>query len=354
MVVLGGFVPTTFVLRYDFRTPGASRAERQEVYARALEQARFAEAHGAMAVMVSEHHVAGDGFLPSPVPVAAALAAATTTLPVAVSALLVNLYDPVRLAEDLAVVDHLSGGRVSYTVGLGYRAEEYAHFGRSWERRGAEMEERLGILLGLLRGEEVEVEGRRVRLDPLPCSDPHPMIFYGGGTPVAARRAARLGLGFAPQQPDRELKELYRATCRELGRDPGFVMMPPPGPAYVFCAEDPDRFWAEHGHHLLADAQGYARWGGAQQHFVRDDSATVEELRAAGRYLVGSPDELVARARDGRLPLITAHAACGGLPAEASWESLRLIGERVLPGAHSAQAGSQPSTSSAPREAGPA
>ena len=76
-----------------------------------------------------------------PESVAAAFAAATTQVPLSISALLVNLYDPIRLAEDIAVLDNLSGGRVSYTFGLGYRREEYDLFGASWETRGADIEE---------------------------------------------------------------------------------------------------------------------------------------------------------------------------------------------------------------------
>ncbi|MDP9822157.1 LLM class flavin-dependent oxidoreductase [Nocardioides massiliensis] len=322
---------TFFVLRYDFRAPGVSRSERQELYARALEQAPYVEQHGFGGVTLSEHHASDDGYLPSPIPVASAVAAVTSTIPISISALLANLYDPVRLAEDIVVLDHLSAGRVSYTFGLGYRPEEYAHFGREWSSRGRAIEQQLTVLLQLLTGEEVEVDGRRVRVSPPPYSDPHPVFLYGGGTPAAARRAARLGMHFSPQQADPALKQLYRDTCAELGRKHGFVMMPPEGPAAVFCSEDPDRFWAEHGRHLLADAQGYSRWSGAHQHHVRDDSGTVAELRAAGRYVVGTPDELIARGQAGTLPLVTAHAACGGLPAEPSWESLRLLAEKVKP-----------------------
>jgi alkanesulfonate monooxygenase SsuD/methylene tetrahydromethanopterin reductase-like flavin-dependent oxidoreductase (luciferase family) len=326
-----GAVSTFFVLRYDFRAPGASRSERQELYARALEQAAYVEQHGFGGIMLSEHHASDDGYLPSPIPVAGAVAAVTSSLPITISALLANLYDPVRLAEDIAVLDHLAAGRVSYVFGLGYRPEEYAQFGRDWAGRGAALEKQIATLLALWTGEEVEVDGCRVQVRPVPFSDPHPVLFYGGGSPAAARRAARLGLNFSPQHTDPELRALYRATCEELGRKPGFVLVPPPGPAAVFCSEDPDRFWAEHGTHLLADARGYAQWEQTLASHVRDDSETVEALRAAGRYVVHTPDELVTQAAAGDLRLVTAHAACGGLPPEPSWESLRLLAEKVKP-----------------------
>jgi alkanesulfonate monooxygenase SsuD/methylene tetrahydromethanopterin reductase-like flavin-dependent oxidoreductase (luciferase family) len=328
-------VPRThFIARYDFRAPAASREARQEIYARALEQAAYVEGHGFASILLSEHHASDDGYLPSPVPVAAAFAARTRTIPISVSALLLNLYDPIRLAEDIAVVDQLSGGRVSYTIGLGYRREEYHLFGRTWETRGADIETRIAVLRQAWTGESFTYEGRSVRVTPTPFTEPHPLLFYGGGSEAAARRAARLGLSFAPQGPAPDLVALYRAECEAHGREPGLVLQPPPGgPANVFCSADPDEFWERFGQHLLADATAYESWrqGGPTTSHVRDTSASVEEMRAAGVYVVLTPEEMVESARSGALRLVTTHPACGGLPAEPSWESLRLICEVVRP-----------------------
>ncbi len=324
---------TAFVARYDFRAPGADPATRQELFTRALEQAAYLEEHGHDAIMISEHHASDDGYLPSPLVVTAAVAARTSKIPITVSALLVNFYEPVKLAEDVAVLDHLSGGRVSYTIGLGYRPEEYALFGQSWETRGADIERRVELLLALWRGETVTHDGREVSISPLPFSQPHPFVFYGGGSPAAARRAARLGLNFQPNVADRELRSLYEDECRRHGREPGFVLLPPRGPGTVFCAEDPDRFWATYGEHLLADATAYRAWAtsGATNALITDDSTTVEELRAGGRYLVLDPDSMVEQCRSKELRAVSSHPMCGGLPAEPSWASLRLICERVAP-----------------------
>lgn len=322
---------TQFVVRYDFRTPGADPATRQEHYARALEQATYVDGAGFDALMLSEHHASADGYLPSPIPVAAAVSAVTTRIPITISALLVNFYEPLRLAEDLAVLDHLSKGRISYTIGLGYRREEYALFDRPWATRGADLEARIRVLLAAWTGEPFEHEGRTVRVLPTPYSQPHPFLFYGGGTLAAARRAGRLGLHFQPQHGDPALQEAYNAACREAGREPGFTLLAPKGPANVFCADDPDAFWASYGHHLLADAVAYQEWHGDAASYVIDRSRTVAEMREAGVYVVLTPDELVERCRSGEIRLVTCHPGCGGLPPEPSWASLRLMVERVLP-----------------------
>src|SRR6478736_6468114 len=314
---------TQFATRYDFRAPGADAATRQEIYARAVEQASYVDRHGHDALMISEHHASEDGYLPSPMLVASAFAAVTSRVPITVSALLVNLYEPVRLAEDIAVLDHLSQGRVSYTFGLGYRPVEYELYDRSWETRGRDIEQRIQAVL------DAWASGRTT---PGPYSQPHPFLFYGGGSPAAARRAARLGLNFQPQHGSDELKQIYQETARAEGREPGFVLQEPVGgPANVFCAQRPDECWERYGHHLLADAKAYQEWHGEAGSYVVDHSRRVEEMRAAGVYLVLTADDLIERCRSGEIRLVTSHPACGGLPAEPSWESLRLISETVLP-----------------------
>ncbi|MCX5044338.1 LLM class flavin-dependent oxidoreductase [Aldersonia sp. NBC_00410] len=322
---------TQFITRFDMRAPGASNAERQELFSRAVEQATYVDAHGQDAIMLSEHHGSPDGYLPSPLLLASAIAARTQRIPISVSALIVNLYQPRRLAEDIAVLDLISAGRVSYVLALGYRPVEYAMFDRDWESRGLDIENAIGEMLDAWAGTDFTAAGETTRVTPPPFSRPHPFLYYGGSSPAAARRAARLGLNFAPQLADRALKQLYLEECERLGRQPGHVLIPPTGPATVFCSTDPDRFWANHGEHLLADARGYDAWHGDMESHVRDRSTTVRQLRAAGSYLVATPDELIERCRSGELRLITSHPLCGNMPAEPSWENQQLLCEKVIP-----------------------
>jgi len=320
------------VIRFDLRAPGHSPEQTSDLYASALEMAAWAEVSGFDMLVLSEHHAAADGFLPSPLVMGAAMAARTTRIPLNVAALLLPLHDPLRLAEDIAVLDLLSGGRISLVVGLGYRPVEYEMFDRDWSTRGKRMDECLTALLAAWTGEPFEYRGRTVQVTPRPLQQPHPMVLVGGSGPAAAKRAARFGLSFFPPVGDESLAQIYRDECDRLGIAQGMVLMPA-GPGTVFCSEDPDRTWAEIGPYLLHDAMTYASWqtDDIRSH-VKAEATTVDALRAEGVYQVLTPDECVALAGElGMFGSFTHHPLCGGLPAEHGWASLELFAAKVLP-----------------------
>jgi alkanesulfonate monooxygenase SsuD/methylene tetrahydromethanopterin reductase-like flavin-dependent oxidoreductase (luciferase family) len=105
--------------------------------------------------VLSEHHGAGDGHLPAPLMLASAIAARTRTLAVLLAAVPVPLWDPVRLAEEMAVLDLISRGRVSYAFGVGHRSQEYDHFGVDMATRGRKADEIIALLGPLVHGEPV-------------------------------------------------------------------------------------------------------------------------------------------------------------------------------------------------------
>ena len=181
-------------MRFSMRSSTEDGAPaRAALYQSTIEMCAWAEVRGGLAAILSQHHGVPDGYLPSPVPLAAAIAARTTRLPITVGALLLALYEPVKLAEDLAVVDLISRGRVSYVVGIGYRPEEFAMFGVDRRMRAAVVEERIPLLQRLWSGDELTVDGRPVRITPLPFTPGGPMLAYGGGTEAAARRGGASG-----------------------------------------------------------------------------------------------------------------------------------------------------------------
>ena len=94
-----------FMLRFDMRAPADGPAPIGDLYQAAIEMAVWSEQNGAVSVVLSEHHASPDGYLPSPIVLASAIAARTSTIPIMVAALLVPLHDPVRLAEDMAVLE---------------------------------------------------------------------------------------------------------------------------------------------------------------------------------------------------------------------------------------------------------
>ncbi|HET8930136.1 MAG TPA: LLM class flavin-dependent oxidoreductase, partial [Acidimicrobiales bacterium] len=248
-------------MRFDLRAPGIG-ATPTELYATALDMVAHGESRGAVSVLVSEHHGLADGYLPAPLLVAAAMAARTSSIPILTSALVLPLYDPVRLAEDLVVLDILSRGRASHILAVGYRPEEFAHFGVEFHRRGRIADAHLEVLLQAMTGETFDHDGRRIRVTPPPFTPGGPRVHIGGGSAAAARRAGRYGLDFYAQGGGRALKELYRDECRANGHEPGFCLMPPPDlPTTVFVADDLDAAWDELGPHLLHDVHSYAALG---------------------------------------------------------------------------------------------
>lgn len=319
-----------FAVRYDMRCPPWAPTDRRSLYAAALDQAAYVDEHGLGTIVVSEHHASEDGYLPSPLVFASAVAARTRTAHISLSAVIATLHDPVRLAEDVAVLDLVSGGRVSLILGLGYRPEEYAHLGVPWAGRGKRLDETVAVLLEAWKGEPFEWQGRTVHVTPRPLQEPHPFVLVGGSSPAAARRAARFGLSFFPTIADEALQEAYLAACAAEGREPGLVVLPR-GPAFVHVAEDPDKAWAEVGPHLLHDARTYASWqpAGQRTHVTPDDVSDVAGLRAAGRYLVVTPEECVDLVRAHGTVIL--HPLIGGLSPDLAWPSLELIAQLVKP-----------------------
>lgn len=311
-----------FTLRFDMRAPGFG-APPADLYAAAIDMCAWAETRGAALAVLSEHHGAEDGHLPAPLTLASAIAARTRTLAILLAAVPIPLWDPVRLAEEMAVLDLISQGRVSYVFGVGHRGEEYDHFGADMTTRGRRADEILAVLGPLVRGEAVEYRGRTVRVTPA-CGSPHgPMVLIAGGSEAAARRAGRFGLGFVSQTDSPALEEFYEAQCRAHGHEPGIVQFPVPGlPTAVFVAEDVDRAWDVLGPHLLHDAVMAASYRPHDESVASITRADSEDaLRdEAGPYRIFTADEATEYVRGGRpLPL---HPLCGGIAPDVAWPYL--------------------------------
>ncbi len=319
-------------MRHDFRAPADGSTSLADIYTAAMDQFRWADEHGFDFAVVSEHHGFPDGWLPAPLTAAAAIAGATRRIPILLSAALVPLHDPIRLAEQLVVLDHLSRGRVWTVAGAGYRPEEFAMADVDRTRRGKILEEYVEVLLRAFTGEPFEYRGREVVVTPKPFTDPHPPILVGGGVEAAARRAARLRLPMMPMHADPRLAEWYADEAAKVGFEGGYVMRPS-GPTFVHVTRDPDATWEQIGPYVLYEAQTYeAIQTGGQHSAPMVHAEDIEDLKRSPQVLVGPPEEVIDRARNLQPGgAITFNPLAGGLPPALAWESLELFASEVLP-----------------------
>ncbi len=251
-----------------------------------------------------------------------------------IAVVLLPLYDPVRLAEEMVVLDLLSRGRVAYVAAIGYRPVEYEMYGVEYRQRGKLADEKLAVLLQAKSGNPFEHEGRRIHVTPAPFTPGGPMVAWGGGSPAAARRAGRNGIGFLAQKEDPSLGVAYEEAARSAGFQPGMCILPPiESPSTLFVADDLDRAWDELGPYLMHDVRSYAAWNeGNTDTASLSFATTAEELRAENRsHRIVTVDDAVEFVRRGApLPL---HPLVGGLAPEVAWRYLRTVTEQVMPAA---------------------
>jgi alkanesulfonate monooxygenase SsuD/methylene tetrahydromethanopterin reductase-like flavin-dependent oxidoreductase (luciferase family) len=318
-----------FGLRFDLRNPDLAGTTAADRYAAALDMAAWADRLGCLSITASEHHGSPDGYLPSPLPMVAAMAARTESVRFLVAALIAPFYDPLRLAEDLNVVDHLSRGRIDVIVAGGYVHQEFEMFGVPMRERAPRVREVVATLKAAFTGEPFEYRGREVHVTPGPYRPGGPGILLGGSSEPAARRAARIADGFIPSVPG--VWDFYRDEVQKLGR-------PDPGPSpigenrTVALAEDVDQGWEQMAPFFLHETNSYGAWQ------AQDDVASpyrtvddVDELRAGSAYAVLTPDQYLEELHATAFPFAMFHPLCGGMPIDLAWSSLQLFERDVLP-----------------------
>ena len=322
-----------FELRYDLFCPPSSPAPMQAHYRAMLEQAAFADAHGFDMVHLNEHHHVEINYLPSPLIAAAAVGARTRNLEVR-TLLLTPFYDPVRLAEDIAVADLLSDGRIIPVFAGGYVASEFEMYGKDRADRRRTVDSTVEFVRrAWTEDEQFEFEGRKVLVTPKPARKPHPPIVMGGTSKGAARAAARLADDFLAGEG---LRTIYREECVKLGKpDPG------PGPAkpsLIHVTEDPERDWPLVAPFLMTAVNQYLDWTTANVKAVGEATSapfrirTVDELRQSPEYRLLTPDECVDLISGlGDHTLVRLSPGWGGSDLELAWTSLELFATKVIP-----------------------
>ncbi len=217
--------PFRFGLMYDCRRMPDSDLSMTDVYAATLEQSVLADQLGFDHVWFTEHHFLEDGYLPAFQPVAGAIAARTSNIRISTDIALLPLYHPIRLAEEMAVLDHLSNGRMELGIGMGYVPEEFKAFGVPLKNRVSMTEEGIDILRLAWGDEPFSYQGKRYQLENI---DVHPKPVQAGGPPLwiaamsepGAQRAARFGTHLLPQGKRAEVLDPYRAAVTADGRNP--------------------------------------------------------------------------------------------------------------------------------------
>ena len=219
---------------FTAQLPANSERTFEQEYRETLELVRLAERVGFDSAWVSEHHGSSDGYLPSLLPMLAAFAAVTERIELGTGVVLTPLHDPLRLAEDAAVVDQLSGGRLILGIGNGWREEEFRMFGASRAQRGARTEETIEVLRRAWTGRRFSFEGQtlrydRVKVTPPPARPGGPPILLGGYDRKAVVRAGRLADGYVTDEtgPDevRTNLELVAEGANGVGRDPNDLIV---------------------------------------------------------------------------------------------------------------------------------
>lgn len=308
-----------------------------------IAEAQLAEECGFDACFFGEHHQDKDGFLPSPLIVATAVAAQTRRLQVGTSVMLLPLHHPVHVAEDVITLDLVSKGRVILGVGIGYQAADFQAFAVPMEHRVALFEEGVEIIRRCWSGEPFSFHGAHYRLDnihihPRPFQTPAPPLWIGASVPAAARRAGRLGDAFvATPSTDLEntmrLVKVYRQAALQAGRQPQVVLM-----RDAWVAESGVEAAAVYGPEVMTAYRYYWQHRLAEFRNIGPDVEFTLENLAPNRLILGDPDTCVREFQRWQVAtgadyvlLRLRHAHSGGPPHAKILQTLKLFGERVLP-----------------------
>jgi alkanesulfonate monooxygenase SsuD/methylene tetrahydromethanopterin reductase-like flavin-dependent oxidoreductase (luciferase family) len=299
---------------FDLRNPPEWAVDPSRLYGFTLELCEEADALGCHSIWFSEHHLFDDGYLPQPLTFAAAVAARTKQVRLGTAIVIAPLVHPAHLAEQVAVVDLLSDGRVDLGIGAGYRVPEFELFGADLARRYGATD---GCARDLRRLWEV--------VTPSPVQERVP-IWMGYQGPKGARRAGLLGEGLL--SIDCRLWDAYRDGLIEAGHDPGAVGRMAGG-VDGFVTSDPEGDWPTVSRHVATQFDSYRRHmvEGTDQPIPRPVDPERLRSRTESRHpldsiVYGTPDEVADRIR----------ATASGAPVETVflWASIAGMPEELV------------------------
>ena len=315
-------------LYFDLRNPAPWARPWPEVYGRALDLVVEAERLGAASVWFSEHHLFADGYLPQPLTFAAAAAARTSRVRIGTAVLVAALRPAALVAEEAAVIDQISGGRLELGIGAGYSVPEYEFY-------NADITKRYGLT------DAAVTEIRRLLdegiVTPPAAQNPFP-IWLGYQGPQGAKRAGRLGVGLLSL--DRALLDPYREGLVEGGHDPATARTG--GMLDIIVADDPEEAFERILPHYAHQLNSYRAAAVAGSGRDAPKEITVEKLRGGAAQKgqipglrVLTPTDAVAAIREatGGSPVehVYLWASVAGMPDEIVERHVELTCTQVAP-----------------------
>jgi len=330
----------------------------QEVLANVLEEARWAEEFGFDEVWLAEHHFSPYGTLANLPQIASAIAAQTDRIRIGTACMVAPFHDPIHLAEQIATIDALSGGRFDAGFGRGYQAHEFAGFGVSMDEATARYQECVAIVEGLLGNERYSYEGQFWSVDdltihPRPVQQPVPIWCTVMKTPSSFEWLAETGYGAIignPYQVDADLAtglQLYLDSRARRNLSSANEQVWALLNAFIdhddaFAREYPRRSVEqsievhrqysnpfERGGEIPADYKAYADW------FDKHDDQTYEQILNADLTLMGSPDRIIPKMGKivdmGWQNLMLRMSRGGGMDRDKVRSSMELFSREVMP-----------------------
>lgn len=314
-------------LYFDLRNPPQWRQDWSRLYSFTLELCEEAERLGADSAWFSEHHFFDDGYLPQPLTFAAAAAARTRRIRLGTAVLLAPLRHPLHLAEEAAVVDLISGGRLDLGLGAGYRKPEFDAY-------GADMAARYKATDQMVTGLRDAWAGGTVT--PPPRQSPVP-VWLGYGGPKGARRAGRLDTGLLSL--NLELLDPYRQGLAEAGHDPARARMS--GSLNVWATDDPERDWPLVAKHHARQWDSYRRYlvegtGQPAPRPIDPERSRAKGLSPGlGGLLYGTPEDtarqIAGHVRGLPVDTVLIWTSLAGMPEDVVLQHVQTLCTRLRP-----------------------
>jgi alkanesulfonate monooxygenase SsuD/methylene tetrahydromethanopterin reductase-like flavin-dependent oxidoreductase (luciferase family) len=329
----------TFGYLYDFRNPPPWRRGWEDLYAETLDFIGWSESVGFEGAWVPEHHLAEDGYMPSPTVALAAIAARTKTLRLGSAIALAPLYHPVRFAEECAVLDILSNGRLEMALAIGYRRRETNAYGVDFSTRGRRFDEFLEIVRRLWAGETVSFEGKHYNVKDASIMPRSPRgqipLYIGGFADKALERIAKYADGYFGNE---EFCDQYAEKLRAQGKDPAAAGIRIQG-LFVMVARDPERAMHEVAPYFHYVNNTYGAWLNEDRASGVGDAAllkpmTLEEFKASGVLRILTPGQAIDffKAMQTRIPVEHFMMMLpAGLPPAKFVEYAEVFAKEVIP-----------------------